>query len=111
MHDPRPCISNHDVFGRNVLIRGSIIRIISVSRLATTPEAMMAASSKNIVLAFDLYGTLLNTASIAEKLAEFLGEAKGKAIATTWRVLQLEYTWRLNSMSASTQHVYLRPDR
>ncbi|KAF2835963.1 haloacid dehalogenase, partial [Patellaria atrata CBS 101060] len=51
------------------------------------------------VLAFDAYGTLLSTESIAKKLANHLGEEKAKTIATTWRKYQLEYTWRLNSMN------------
>ena len=53
---------------------------------------------RNIVLAFDAYGTLLSTESIAKKLASHFGEDKAKTIATTWRKYQLEYTWRANSM-------------
>jgi len=54
-------------------------------------------SSKRIVIAFDLYGTLLSTSSIAKKLEEHFPD-KADAIAATWRTYQLEYTWRLNSM-------------
>ncbi|GAM86410.1 hypothetical protein ANO11243_044240 [Dothideomycetidae sp. 11243] len=54
--------------------------------------------SNEIVVAFDLYGTLLSTASIAKQLAEHFGEEKATTIATAWRKYQLEYTWRLNSM-------------
>ena len=53
---------------------------------------------RNIVLAFDAYGTLLSTESIAKKLASHFGEDKAKTIATIWRKYQLEYTWRANSM-------------
>lgn len=56
--------------------------------------------SKDIVLAFDVYGTLLSTESIAQKLASHFGEEKGNALAITWRKYQLEYTWRANSMGA-----------
>ncbi|EGC42230.1 haloacid dehalogenase [Histoplasma capsulatum var. duboisii H88] len=56
------------------------------------------ASPKRTVLAFDLYGTLLSTESIAEKLAEYFGLEKGQSITGLWRRYQLEYTWRLNSM-------------
>lgn len=56
------------------------------------------ASPKRTVLAFDLYGTLLSTESIAEKLAEYFGLEKAQSIAGLWRRYQLEYTWRLNSM-------------
>lgn len=55
-------------------------------------------SSKKIVVAFDLYGTLLSTESIAKQLAEHFGQEKGQTIAALWRRYQLEYTWRLNSM-------------
>ena len=57
---------------------------------------------RNIVLAFDAYGTLLSTESIAKKLASHFGEEKAKTIAATWRKYQLEYTWRANSMGLST---------
>lgn len=52
----------------------------------------------NIILAFDAYGTLLSTDSIATKLAAHFGADKAATIATTWRKYQLEYTWRANSM-------------
>lgn len=53
-----------------------------------------------IVVAFDLYGTLLSTDSIAKKLEELVGP-KAESISTLWRLYQLEYTWRLNSMGKS----------
>ncbi|KAJ5585132.1 uncharacterized protein N7459_004932 [Penicillium hispanicum] len=49
------------------------------------------------VVAFDLYGTLLFTDSIAQELEKHLG-SKAQSVATLWRRYQLEYTWRLNSM-------------
>ncbi|KAL4800839.1 HAD-like domain-containing protein [Aspergillus venezuelensis] len=49
------------------------------------------------VLAFDLYGTLLSTESIAKKLEEHFPN-KAQSISALWRRYQLEYTWRLNSM-------------
>ncbi|WPH04300.1 haloacid dehalogenase, type II [Acrodontium crateriforme] len=55
-------------------------------------------ASIRTTLAFDAYGTLLSTESIAKKLASHFGRDKAKVIATTWRRYQLEYTWRLNSM-------------
>lgn len=54
------------------------------------------------VLAFDLYGTLLSTESIAKKLAGHFGQDKALVIAATWRKYQLQYTWRLNSMGQSS---------
>ncbi|KAL8670677.1 MAG: hypothetical protein Q9168_004798 [Polycauliona sp. 1 TL-2023] len=56
------------------------------------------ASNGNIVIAFDLYGTLLSTESVAQELAKQFGKEKSATIAATWRKYQLEYTWRLNSM-------------
>ena len=61
----------------------------------------MAASHGQIVLAFDLYGTLLSTDSIVKELAQHFGQEKAKTIATVWRRYQLEYTWRHNSLSKS----------
>jgi 2-haloacid dehalogenase len=50
-----------------------------------------------IHIAFDLYGTLLDTSSISRRLeSEYGVEAAG--IAAQWRRYQLEYTWRLNSL-------------
>ncbi|KAL4978300.1 HAD-like domain-containing protein [Aspergillus desertorum] len=57
----------------------------------------MAADKK--VVAFDLYGTLLSTESIAEKLESHFPD-KAQSISSLWRRYQLEYTWRLNSMGA-----------
>ncbi|KAF3906468.1 hypothetical protein ABW20_dc0106166 [Dactylellina cionopaga] len=53
---------------------------------------------RRIIVAFDLFGTLLSTDSISKKLAEYYGEEKANSISTAWRKYQLEYTWRLNSM-------------
>ena len=52
------------------------------------------------IISFDAYGTLLSTDSIAKELSKHFGEEKALAVASTWRRYQLEYTWRLNGMSA-----------
>ncbi|KAK6357321.1 hypothetical protein TWF718_001635 [Orbilia javanica] len=52
---------------------------------------------RRIIVAFDLFGTLLSTDSISKKLAEYYPD-KADSISTAWRKYQLEYTWRLNSM-------------
>lgn len=57
------------------------------------------SSSNKSVIAFDLYGTLLSTESIAKELAAHFGDEKASTIAALWRRYQLEYTWRMNSMS------------
>ncbi|KAI0104314.1 haloacid dehalogenase [Nemania sp. FL0031] len=56
------------------------------------------ASAKRAVIAFDLYGTLLSTESIADELAKVYGGDKAQSLAALWRRYQLEYTWRINSM-------------
>lgn len=76
--------------GRNVL------KDQTSSRQALRRFAM--ASNESTVIAFDLYGTLLSTDSIAHELGRQFGQEKAAAIAATWRKHQLEYTWRLNSM-------------
>ena len=58
------------------------------------------------ILAFDLYGTLLSTDSVAKKLAEYVGDAEARNVATLWRRHQLEYTWRCNSMGESNRTPY-----
>ncbi|RYP74168.1 hypothetical protein DL769_004083 [Monosporascus sp. CRB-8-3] len=55
-------------------------------------------ASRKTVIAFDLYGTLLSTESIAEELAKHYGEDNARPLAALWRRYQLEYTWRINSM-------------
>ena len=50
------------------------------------------------VVAFDLYGTLLSTGSIAKELTRLYGAENAKTVATQARRYQLEYTWRANSM-------------
>jgi 2-haloacid dehalogenase len=51
------------------------------------------------VLAFDLYGTLVDPIAIASELADLLGEAGGREAAGLWRLKQLEYSFRLTAMS------------
>ena len=63
----------------------------------------------DIVIAFDLYGTLLSTESIAKKLSEHFGKEKAQSLAALWRSYQLEYTWRLNSMSMTSGTEHLVP--
>ncbi|KAK7992572.1 hypothetical protein PG988_001366 [Apiospora saccharicola] len=55
-------------------------------------------TADKIVIAFDLYGTLLSTESIAHELAKLYGEQQAKTLAALWRQYQLEYTWRINCM-------------
>jgi 2-haloacid dehalogenase len=43
------------------------------------------SSTNKTVIAFDLYGTLLSTESIAKKLGAHFGDEKAQSIAALWR--------------------------
>ncbi|KAM0717578.1 hypothetical protein Q7P37_007430 [Cladosporium fusiforme] len=62
---------------------------------------------RKIVIAFDAYGTLLSTESVAQQLSKHFGEEKANTLATAWRKYQLEYTWRLNSMGVYKDFSYV----
>ena len=48
-------------------------------------------------LAFDVYGTLIDTAGVTTSLREMVGD-QAVAFSTLWRTKQLEYTWRYGLM-------------
>jgi 2-haloacid dehalogenase len=50
------------------------------------------------VLAFDLYGTLVDPIAIAGELGRLVGESSGAEAARLWRGKQLEYSFRLTAM-------------
>jgi 2-haloacid dehalogenase len=50
------------------------------------------------VLAFDLYGTLVDRVAIATELGRFLSASEAREAAQLWRLKQLEYSFRLTSM-------------
>ena len=50
-----------------------------------------------VTLAFDVYGTLINTHGVVSKLEEFIG-TKAKDFSQTWREKQLEYSFRRGLM-------------
>jgi 2-haloacid dehalogenase len=50
------------------------------------------------VLAFDLYGTLVDPIAISGELSRALGEGDGPEAAGRWRLKQLEYSFRLTAM-------------
>ena len=51
------------------------------------------------VLAFDLYGTLVDPIAIATELGQLIGDAEGREVAALWRLKQLEYSFRLTAMN------------
>ncbi|CAN8099394.1 unnamed protein product [Discula destructiva] len=65
---------------------------------------MASKPKQKLTIAFDLYGTLLDTSSIATDLAQVLGpdfpQDKANLLAAKWRQYQLEYTWRLTSQAS-----------
>lgn len=52
------------------------------------------------VLAFDLYGTLVDPIAISGELGRVLGDSDGGEVARLWRVKQLEYSFRLTAMGS-----------
>ncbi len=51
----------------------------------------------SVTLAFDVYGTLIDTHGVVSKLQEFVGK-KAKEFSQTWREKQLEYSFRRGLM-------------
>ena len=51
-----------------------------------------------MLVAFDMFGTLADTASVAVELAPACGDRAGD-VAAAWRVRQLEYMFRVTAMS------------
>lgn len=75
-------------------------RVVIINSFSTTIRVLsIRGEMGKKVLAFDLYGTLLSTNSIATALSEHYGPEMAESIATLWRRYQIEYTFRLNSMS------------
>ena len=66
--------------------------------MASAPENQASPASDRKVLAFDLYGTLVDPFAIAGELGRLLGEANGREAAGLWRLKQLEYAFRLTAM-------------
>ncbi len=60
-------------------------------------QAVTKAASK--ALAFDVYGTLIDTAGVTAALQQMIGE-RAAAFSDAWRQKQLEYTWRYSLMDA-----------
>ena len=50
-----------------------------------------------VTLAFDVYGTLIDTQAVVEKLQDIRGY-KDKGFSDTWRQKQLEYSFRRGLM-------------
>ena len=66
-----------------------------MASVADNPAATMTGRE---VLAFDLYGTLVNPIAISGELGQILGDSDGREAARLWRLKQLEYSFRLTAM-------------
>jgi 2-haloacid dehalogenase len=66
--------------------------------VASTSENPAGAATGREVLAFDLYGTLVDPIAISDELALVLGDSDGREAAGLWRLKQLEYSFRLTAM-------------
>ena len=53
------------------------------------------------VLAFDLYGTLVDPIAVSSELDRVLGDSDGREAARLWRLKQLEYSFRLTAMGVT----------
>lgn len=51
-----------------------------------------------ITLAFDVYGTLIDTQGVIDALAVYLGDAPAREFSRRWRAKQLEYSFRRGLM-------------
>jgi len=51
-----------------------------------------------VTLAFDVYGTLINTYGMVDLLQRYIGEEKALPFAVLWRDKQLEYSFRRSMM-------------
>ena len=66
--------------------------------MASAADNPAGTVSRREVLAFDLYGTLVDPIAIAAQLGQALGDSDGREAARLWRLKQLEYSFRLTAM-------------
>jgi 2-haloacid dehalogenase len=66
--------------------------------MVSAAENPAGTATEREVLAFDLYGTLVDPIAISDELGEILGDPGGREAAGLWRVKQLEYAFRLTAM-------------
>lgn len=73
---------------------GRIYRIPVESRPPVPPDPGLLRP----VVAFDLYGTLVDPLALATDLARHMPPGDARRVAATWRKTQLEYTFRVTVM-------------
>jgi 2-haloacid dehalogenase len=66
--------------------------------MASAAGSAGGAATEREVLAFDLYGTLVDPIAISDELTRVLGDCDGRPAASLWRAKQLEYSFRLTAM-------------
>jgi FMN phosphatase YigB (HAD superfamily) len=67
--------------------------------MASAADNPGVAAGGREVLAFDLYGTLVDPLALSRELGQVLGDSDGREAARLWRLKQLEYSFRLTAMS------------
>ena len=67
--------------------------------MASAADNPGGAAGGREVLAFDLYGTLVDPLALSRELGQVLGDSDGREAARLWRLKQLEYSFRLTAMS------------
>lgn len=69
---------------------------------AVTERPAPAPAGPGPVLAFDLYGTLVDPLALATDLGRYLPADVAQRVAVTWRRTQLEYSFRVTAMGRFT---------
>ncbi|HEY2222662.1 haloacid dehalogenase type II [Actinomycetospora sp.] len=102
--------ADHDVWAILLWLTDGVDGEWSADTLATTgrvyrvPAAVEAAptpvrETRGELLAFDLYGTLVDPLAIATELAGIVGPDDAERVAATWRRAQIDYAFRLTVMN------------
>ena len=72
-----------------------IVRLSTVSAASRDPARIPRMKT---VLAFDVYGTLIDTSGVVTRLEELVGAEIAEEFSRTWREKQLEYSFRRGLM-------------
>jgi 2-haloacid dehalogenase len=81
----------------------SVEALLTTGRIYRIPAAMEPTAARQEqpageLLAFDLYGTLVDPLAISSDLARHLPEPEAQRVAATWRRTQIDYAFRLTAM-------------
>lgn len=81
----------------------SVDALVTTGRIYRVPAAiestaLQAERPAGDLLAFDLYGTLVDPLAISSELARVLPQPEAESVAATWRRAQIDYAFRLTVM-------------